>query len=184
MVKKINKVPTEKAYLGGGCFWCLEASFKLLPGVTAVVSGYSGGKAENPNYEQVSTGATGHVETVEIEYDPTVTNYSALLDLFFKLHDPSQKDRQGNDVGTQYRSAIFYVGDEQKMLAQDYIKALEISGEYKHIYSELSPLTRFWPAEEYHQNYFAKHPEQAYCQAVVRAKVEKTMEYLNNDKAD
>lgn len=175
----------EKAYFAGGCFWCLEASFKVVPGVINVINGYTGGTTEQPIYEQVASGTTGHAETVEIEYDPKILSYQKLLNIFFKIHDPSQKDRQGNDIGTQYRSAIFYLNDKQKREAEGIVTLLSTSGEYSNIYTVVQPLTKFWPAEEYRQDYFAKHPDQAYCQVVVQPKVEKTIKYLhdNNEEA-
>ena len=169
---------TEKAYFAGGCFWCLEASFRLVPGVVEVISGYAGGSTKSPSYDQVSSGMTGHTETVEVEYDPAKVSYDKLLELFFKLHDPSQKDRQGNDIGTQYRSAIFYTSEEQQKLAEAKLTELKESGIYREVFTELLPLEYFWPAEDYHQYYFEKHPDQAYCQMVVRPKIEKTVEYL------
>jgi peptide-methionine (S)-S-oxide reductase len=169
---------SEKAYLAGGCFWCLEAAYKLVPGVMGVVSGYAGGNETNPSYGRVSSGATGHVETVELEFDPKLVSYQNLLDLFFKIHDPSQKNGQGADIGPQYRSVIFYADDDQKNIAQEMIDKLKGSGQYETVYTELKPLERFWPAEEYHQNYFEKHPDQAYCQLVIRPKVEKVNNYL------
>ena len=169
---------SEKAYLAGGCFWCLEAAYKLVPGVLEVVSGYAGGDKINPSYEQVSSGTTGHAETVELEFDPELISYQSLLDIFFKIHDPSQKNGEGADIGPQYRSIIFYLDDEQKDIAQSTIDKLRDSGQFKHIFTELKPLERFWRAEEHHQNYFEKHPEQAYCQVVIRPKMEKVNDYL------
>ena len=151
----------------------MEAAFELVPGVVNITSGYTGGLTENPKYEQVLTGKTGHAETVEIEYDPVAVSFSKLLDLFFKVHDPGQKNRQGNDIGNQYRSAIFYTNDEQKKAAEKAIEKLKNLGSYLDIYTEISLFTKFWPAEAYHQNYFKKHPEQAYCQAIIRPKVDK-----------
>lgn len=149
----------------------------MVPGVSSVVSGYAGGLRPKPTYAQVSAGVTGHAETVEISFDPQKVSYEELLELFFKIHNPSQKDRQGADIGTQYRSAIFYVNQNQKNKAKSYIE--KIRTEFPEIFTEVTKLDKFWPAEEYHQHYFEKHPEQGYCQAVVRPKVEKTKEYIN-----
>lgn len=162
------------ATLGGGCFWCLEAAFEPLAGVQQVVSGYAGGARPNPTYEQVSTGTTGHAEVVQIHYDPSVISYEKLLAVFFTIHDPTTKDRQGNDVGSQYRSVIFYHNDQQKQAAEAAMAALNASGKYpRPLVTELQPLTAFYLAEDYHQDYFAKHPDQAYCRLVVAPKVNK-----------
>ena len=169
---------TEKAYLAGGCFWCLEASYNILPGVIGVVSGYAGGALENPTYDQVTSGLTGHAETVEITYNPQKVSYQDLLKLFFILHDPSQKDGQGADIGSQYRSAIFFTNKNQGKISKEKIEELKKIGKYPEIYTEILPINHFWPAEEYHQNYFEKHPEQAYCQAVIRPKIDKVNKYL------
>jgi len=171
---------TEKAYLAGGCFWCLEASFKLLPGVISVISGFSGGTTKNPTYEEVISGLTGHAETVEILFDPQKISYQKLLDLFFTIHDPSQKDRQGSDIGSQYLSAIFFANESQEKVAVDSVDRLKSSSKYPEIYTEVLPLEHFWPAEHYHQNYFEKHPEQAYCQTVIRPKLDKVHKYLKD----
>lgn len=169
---------TEKAYFAGGCFWCLEASFKLVPGVISANPGYTGGTTEYPTYEQVCSGKTGHAEATEIEYDPKKVSYGELLNIFFKIHDPSQENRQGNDVGSQYRSAIFYTSEEQRGIAEEYLQNLRDAGEYDTVCTELRPLEQFWPAEAYHQDYFEKHPSEAYCQAIIRPKVEKTRKAL------
>ncbi len=162
----------ESAVFGGGCFWCLEAVFEDVRGVEDVVSGYAGGSVENPTYEQVCRGRTGHAEVVRITYDPEVVTYEDLLEIFWKIHDPTTLNRQGADVGTQYRSVIFYVNESQRELAR---KSMEKA--QKHfldpIVTEISPLKKFWPAEEYHQDYFRRNPYQGYCQAVVAPKVEK-----------
>ncbi len=162
----------ESAVFGGGCFWCLEAVFEDVRGVEDVVSGYAGGSVENPTYEQVCRGRTGHAEVVRITYDPEVVTYEDLLEIFWKIHDPTTLNRQGADVGTQYRSVIFYENESQKELAR---KSMEKA--QKHfldpIVTEISPLKKFWPAEEYHQDYFRRNPYQGYCQAVVAPKVEK-----------
>jgi peptide-methionine (S)-S-oxide reductase len=167
----------EVATLGGGCFWCLEAVYEEMEGVGKVVSGYAGGKAKNPTYREVCDGTTGHAEVVRIEFDPRVTSYEALLDVFFTIHDPTTVDRQGADVGSQYRSVILYHDNRQKETAEKKIAALESSGKYKRpVVTEVVPLDTFYEAEEYHQDYFAKNPEAGYCQAVVAPKVLKFRE--------
>lgn len=164
----------EKATFGSGCFWCTEAVFERLKGVYKVVSGYSGGTVENPTYEQVCTGKTGHAEVTQITYDPKVITYDELLEVFWKTHDPTTLNRQGNDVGTQYRSVIFYHNDEQKRLAEKYKEELNKSGIWdKPIVTEIVPFTNFYPAENYHQNYYDNNPSQPYCSFVITPKVEK-----------
>jgi peptide-methionine (S)-S-oxide reductase len=158
--------------LAGGCFWCLDAVYRTLKGVTDVVSGYTGGKRPNPTYEAVCTGLTGHAEAVAVTFDPEVIPDQVILDVFFTLHDPRQLNRQGNDVGTQYRSAMFYRDEEQKSLfeaARDRAEDLWDGG----IVTEISPLGEFFEAEEYHQDFFAKNPNQGYCLAVALPKVNK-----------
>lgn len=164
----------EKATFGGGCFWCTEAVFEEVKGVQSVLSGYSGGALKNPTYEAVCTDTTGHAECVQIIYDPKICNYETLLDIHMKTHDPTTLNRQGNDVGIQYRSVIFYDGDQQKAATEAYIEKLNGSQYYgDKIVTEVVPLMTFWPAEIYHQDYFAKNPNQPYCVAVVGKKVEK-----------
>jgi peptide-methionine (S)-S-oxide reductase len=164
----------EKATFAGGCFWCTEAIFKRLKGVESVTPGYSGGSVDNPTYEQVSTGETGHAEAVHIEFDPKVISYEQLLDVFFHLHDPTTKNRQGNDVGSQYRSAIFYHGDEQRKVAEETINNLESSDTPKDpIVTEVVPFEKFYSAEDYHVNYFEIHKNAAYCRLVIDPKVTK-----------
>ena len=149
----------EKATFAGGCFWCMEPAFDKLEGVKSVVSGYTGGRKPNPTYEEVSTGITGHAESVEITFDPAVISYSKLLDVFWRNIDPTVKDRQFCDVGTQYRSAIFYHGEEQKRLAEASKRAIEQSRRFPGpIYTGIAPATTFYPAEEYHQKYYQKNP--------------------------
>ena len=163
---------TEKATLGGGCFWCLEAIFENLRGVTKVVSGYAGGKIPNPSYKEVCSGLTGHAEVVQIEYDPAEISFQTLLEVFFVMHDPTTLNRQGGDVGTQYRSVIFYHSDEQKEAALQAIRdAKEIWTDA--IVTEVSPLPTFYPAEDYHQEYYRNHGSQPYCAAVISPKVAK-----------
>ena len=165
---------SELATLAGGCFWCLEAAFELLQGVSKVESGYTGGTAPDPNYKQVCTGATGHAEVVQITFDPATISFGDLLDVFFTLHDPTTLNRQGPDVGTQYRSAIYYHSHEQKDQAEKKIAEWNAAGHWgKPIVTEVVPLTKFHPAEDYHQGYFRSNPEQGYCQAVVAPKVAK-----------
>jgi peptide-methionine (S)-S-oxide reductase len=163
------------ATLAGGCFWCTEAVFERMKGVGNVVSGYIGGQIPNPTYEAVCTGLTGHAEAVEIEYDPTVTTFEELLEVFFETHDPTSLNRQGADVGTQYRSAIFYHDNEQKEIAEAYIKQLNESPPYRRrpIVTTLESASTFYVAEDKHQDYFANNPAAGYCQAVVRPKVMK-----------
>jgi peptide-methionine (S)-S-oxide reductase len=172
---------TELATLGGGCFWCLEATFELLPGVKAVTSGYAGGQKESPTYEQVCTGATGHAEVVQIEYDPQVISFGKLLETFWEVHDPTTLNRQGNDLGTQYRSVIFYQDEAQKQAAEE-SKAQEQKKLSRPIVTEIVPLTKFYRAEAYHQDYFRNHPEQGYCQVVIRPKVNKIEKKLKEQK--
>ena len=162
------------ATFGSGCFWCNEAIFKRLAGVERVVSGYSGGSVENPTYEQVCTGTTGHAESIQITYDPTKVSYDELLEVFWKTHDPTTKNRQGNDVGPQYRSVIFYHDEDQKRLAESYKVKLEAEGIWdRPIVTEIVPFTKFWPAEFYHQNYYDDNPTKSYCRVVITPKIEK-----------
>ena len=164
----------EKATFGSGCFWCTEAVFQNLEGVESVVSGYSGGHIKNPAYREVCEGRTGHAEVVQITYDPDKVSYDTLLEVFWKTHDPTTLNRQGNDVGTQYRSVIYYHDDAQRQLAQEYKEKLDASGAFPNpIVTEISPLDVFYPAEEYHQNYYNNNPGQGYCSFVIRPKVDK-----------
>jgi peptide-methionine (S)-S-oxide reductase len=166
---------TETATFGGGCFWCVEAAFKELDGVHAAVSGYAGGHTEDPSYREVCSGNTGHAEVVQIEYDPEVIGYDELLEVFFAVHDPTQLNRQGPDVGTQYRSIILYDGEAQREQAQAYIEALD--EEYDDdVVTELDRLETFYRAEEKHQDYFEKNPNDAYCQMHAQPKIEKVRE--------
>jgi peptide-methionine (S)-S-oxide reductase len=165
---------TEVLTLGGGCFWCLEAVFDELKGVTKVESGYAGGQVPNPSYERVSMGTTGHAEVVEITFDPRVVSRDTILAVFFTIHDPTTLNRQGNDVGTQYRSIAFYRNAEQKAAIESAIKATTASGDWHgSIVTEVQPFTVFYKAENYHQEYFKLHGEQPYCQLVVAPKVAK-----------
>jgi peptide-methionine (S)-S-oxide reductase len=164
----------DAAILGGGCFWCLEAALRQLRGVESVVSGYCGGQLAEPSYRQVCSGDTGHAEVVRIVFDSTVIDYRTLLQAFFAIHDPTTLNRQGNDVGTQYRSVIFAVSPEQAEIARALIAALNDDGIWPDpIVTEVLPAPRFWPAEDAHQDYLANHPQQAYCIAVVAPKAAK-----------
>jgi peptide-methionine (S)-S-oxide reductase len=168
----------EVATLAGGCFWCLEAVYDQLRGVLEAESGYAGGNVVNPTYEQVCTGRTGHAEVVQITFDPQQVSYGDLLKVFFTIHDPTTLNRQGNDVGTQYRSAIYYHSDEQKQIAQQVIKELGEANLWPNpIVTEVTPLDKYYPAEDYHQEYFANNPNQPYCRAVVAPKVGKFRKY-------
>jgi peptide-methionine (S)-S-oxide reductase len=170
----IEQAGTATATLAGGCFWCLEAVFDNLKGVTAVESGYMGGSRPNPTYAQVCDGGTGHAEVVQVHFDPKVLDFRDLLDVFFVIHDPTQLNRQGNDVGTQYRSAIFYHSPEQKAVAGEVIAALDAEKLWDgRIVTEVVPATTFYVAEDYHQEYFANNPQQPYCMFVVAPKVAK-----------
>lgn len=165
---------SEIAVFGSGCFWCSEAVFKEIRGVLSVEPGYSAGQIPNPTYEQVCSGKTGHAEVVRVEFDPTVISYQALLEVFFSIHDPTSLNRQGNDVGTQYRSIILTTTQEQYKIAQSTFLSLLESGAYpKPLVTQTEPLTTFFPAEEYHRDYFAKNPLQGYCMMVVKPKVDK-----------
>ncbi|MCG6955042.1 MAG: peptide-methionine (S)-S-oxide reductase MsrA [Gemmatimonadetes bacterium] len=164
----------DVATLGGGCFWCLEAVFERVEGVLTVSSGYAGGKRPNPTYEQVCSGATGHAEVVQVRFDPSVIGYRDILEIFFAIHDPTTLDRQGADVGTQYRSTVFYETEEQRDAAHGMIGQLDEEGIWDApIVTEVEPLEAFWPAEDYHRDYFRRNLTQPYCQVVVAPKVAK-----------
>lgn len=165
---------TESATLGGGCFWCTEAAFLELRGVTRVMSGYAGGHVPNPTYEQVCGKRTGHAEVVQIEFDPAVLSYADLLRVFFTVHDPTTRDRQGNDVGPQYRSIVLTHSDEQARIAREVIAEIEATGVWgAPIVTQVEPLTEFYPAEAEHHNYFARNPWSGYCRVVIAPKVAK-----------
>ena len=165
---------TEKIVFGGGCFWCTEAVFKMLRGVISVTPGYAGGHTPNPTYYAVCGGTTGHAEVTQIEFDPSVITARDLMTVFFATHDPSQLNRQGHDVGTQYRSAVFYTTPEQKIEAEKMIAEIDTSTlEGAKVVTEVTPLDVFYPAEAEHQDYFGKNPNQAYCTLVINPKVEK-----------
>lgn len=172
---QVNSKEFKKATFGGGCFWCTEAVFKQIDGVISTEVGYAGGHTENPTYEQVCTGKTGHAEVCQIVFDPEKITYDELLEIFFKTHDPTTLNRQGADIGTQYRSVIFYHDEEQKNMALNFISKLERSGKYANqIVTQVESLKNYYRAEEYHQNYFEKNPYAAYCVYVVAPKVDKT----------
>jgi peptide-methionine (S)-S-oxide reductase len=171
-----------RATFGNGCFWCTEAVFQQLKGVQSVVSGYSGGTVKNPTYKQVCTGTTGHAEAVQITFDPKVISYADLLEVFWQTHDPTTLNRQGADMGTQYRSVIFYHNEEQKRLAEQYKTKVDKSGIFTNpIVTEIAPFKEFYRAEAYHQNYFLENGQQPYCRVVINPKVEK-MKKLFKDK--
>ena len=163
---------TEVATLGGGCFWCLEAVYERIDGVKSVVSGYAGGTSPNPTYTQVTTGTTGHAEVVQVEYDPAAISYEEVLELFWKAHDPTTLNRQGADVGTQYRSIILYQDEAQRRVAE---RSVAEAGKHfgEPIVTEIKPLATFYPAEEYHQDYYEKNPYAGYCTFVIRPKLQK-----------
>ena len=166
--------PRELTTMAGGCFWCLEAIFSELRGVEKVVSGYSGGRVPNPSYREVCTGTTGHAETVQITFDPQIISYRKLLEVFFTIHDPTTLNRQGADMGTQYRSAIFHHTSEQARIAQEVIEELEAAKIWNApIVTELTPFKAFYPAEDDHQEYFRRNPDQQYCRVVIEPKVAK-----------
>ena len=177
-----NNMTTQIATLANGCFWCSEAIFKRLKGVKSVLPGYSGGIVENPSYEQVCTGKTGHAESIQIEFDPTVIPYEKILDVFWHTHDPTTLNRQGNDVGTQYRSAIFYHDQKQKEIAEKSKRGLEKAGVYKNpIVTEITPFKNFYVAEDYHKNYYENHQDAPYCSVVINPKVRKLIQKYGND---
>lgn len=176
--EKTNKMQIEnieKATFGGGCFWCVEAVFDQLKGVHSVISGYAGGHVENPTYKQVCEGKTGHAEVIQVEFDPEVISFDELLEVFWTVHDPTQLNRQGNDVGTQYRSIILYENQEQKLVAEHSILAFEASEMYEgNFTTELVPLEKFYTAEDHHQNYYENNSEtNPYCSIVVKPKIDK-----------
>jgi peptide-methionine (S)-S-oxide reductase len=169
---------TQLATLAGGCFWCIEAVFEQLEGVKSVTSGYAGGHTQNPTYEEVCTGATGHAEVAQIEFDPDKVSYERLLEVFWEAHDPTTLNRQGADAGTQYRSAIFYHSEAQKLAAEKSLKAAQAHFTSR-IVTEIVPLTKFYKAENYHQDYFRNNPRAPYCAVVIRPKIEKLQKKLS-----
>jgi len=173
-MNQVNDSKLETATFGSGCFWCTEAIFERVKGVTSVVSGYAGGKVDNPSYEEVCTGKTGHAEVIQIKFDSAVVSYDELLEIFWKTHDPTTLNRQGADVGTQYRSVIFYHNDEQKEKAESYKTELNKAKIWEDpIVTEISPLKNFYSAEKYHQDYYEQNPNQGYCSFVITPKIEK-----------
>lgn len=165
---------TQQITLGGGCFWCIEGAFKQVRGVLKAQSGYAGGTTADPTYEEVCRGTTGHAEVVQVTFEPTALSVREILEIFFALHDPTQLNRQGNDVGTQYRSAIFYQTEAQREEAEKIIAEMRDEGTWQdEIVTEIVPLDKFWPAEDYHENYVERNPQNAYCQAVVSPKLAK-----------
>ena len=171
---------SETTTLGGGCFWCLEAIYDEMEGVLSVESGYMGGTVPNPTYRAVCTGTTGHVEVVQVTFDPAITTFREILEVFFAIHDPTSMDRQGNDAGSQYRSVIFYHSDVQKHTAEEMIRECNAEGVWSGpIVTELRPATAFYVAEDYHQEYFANNPRQPYCSYVVAPKVQKFREHFS-----
>jgi peptide-methionine (S)-S-oxide reductase len=174
----------QTAVFGGGCFWCLEAVFDRVTGVKSVESGYMGGRRENPTYEQVCSGATGHVEIVRVTFDPALVSYRDLLDIFFTVHDPTTLNRQGNDAGTQYRSVIFYTSDEQRTQAEQAIRELTAARAFPDpIVTAVEPATDFYVAENYHQQYYAQHSSAPYCQYVIAPKLKKFEEKFARKKS-
>jgi peptide-methionine (S)-S-oxide reductase len=172
-MEQVQPTRIEHAVLGGGCFWCLEAVFAELRGVHGVESGYAGGHVERPTYQQVCAATTGHAEVIRVDYDPDVITYRDLLDVFFTIHDPTTRDRQGADVGPQYRSIILYDSPAQQEAAAQVIAELEADGVWKHIVTQVVPLEMFWPAEAYHRDYYRRNPDQAYCRVAIAPKVAK-----------
>ena len=164
----------EKVTLAGGCFWCLEAMFKELKGVKSVLSGYAGGKIDDPTYQQISTGTTGYAEVIQIDFNPEIISFKEIIEIFFFIHDPTTLNRQGNDIGTQYRSAVFYHDSEQKQITEDLIKNLEKNTVYTDpIVTEINQYEKFYLAETYHQEYYKNNPDQQYCKIVISPKVSK-----------
>jgi peptide-methionine (S)-S-oxide reductase len=177
----IANVQTDTATFGAGCFWCVEAVFQRMEGVLKVTSGYSGGHIENPSYEEVCSKSSGHVEVARIIYDPSKVTFDELLEVFWQTHDPTTPDQQGNDVGPQYRSVVFYHNDAQKQKAEHYKKELNASGAWsKPIVTAIEPLKNFYAAENYHQNYYNENPDEMYCRYVIRPKVEKFEKVFKN----
>ncbi len=164
----------ETATLGGGCFWCVEAVYERIDGVSSVISGYAGGTAKNPTYKEVLTGGTGHAEVVQVEYDPSVLSYEEILSLFWKAHDPTTINQQGADIGPQYRSIILYQSDEQRQIAEKMKNELDASNKYiSPVVTEIQAFDVFYPAEDYHQDYYEKNPEAGYCRFVIQPKLQK-----------
>jgi peptide-methionine (S)-S-oxide reductase len=176
----------RKALLAGGCFWCTEAICKRVRGVVSVTPGYAGGHVENPSYEQVSTGATGHTEAVEVAYDPSIIPYTKLLEIFWHTHDPTTVNRQGNDVGPQYRSVVFFRNEEERLIAEALKQKLNASGEFAApIVTDILPFTNFFPAENHHRDYYDRYPSQGYCSFIITPKIANLLEtYQDEVKAE
>ena len=180
-IKTMQDKKLQKATFGSGCFWCTEAVFELVKGVTSVTSGYTGGNIKNPTYEEVCSEKSGHAEAIQLTFDKEVINYDELLEIFWKTHDPTTLNQQDNDVGTQYRSVIFYHNEEQKQLAEQYKVALDESGAWVNpIVTEILPATEFYKAEDYHQDYYSSNPHQGYCTFIIAPKVEKFKEVFKD----
>ena len=176
---KKNKIIIEQATFGAGCFWCVEAIFESLDGVVDVQAGYTGGKIENPSYEDVCSGVTGHVEVIQLDYNPRIISYKKILDIFWEVHDPTTLNRQGPDIGTQYRSVVFYHSDSQRDIALQSMQAVEKAGIYENpIVTEINPITIFYPTEEYHQDYYRQNKNAPYCRVVIQPKLKN---FLNSD---
>jgi peptide-methionine (S)-S-oxide reductase len=177
--------PTETATLASGCFWCTEAIFKRLKGIISVLPGYSGGAVKNPSYDQVCMGITGHAEAIQIKFDPSIISFEKILDIFWYTHDPTTLNRQGNDIGTQYRSAIFFHNEKQKDLAERSKRDLENKGVFKNpIVTEITPFKNFYIAEDYHKNYYDTHQEAAYCNFIIEPKIQKLLKQYKNEIND
>jgi peptide-methionine (S)-S-oxide reductase len=182
LIHSKNDKDIEVATLANGCFWCTEAIFSRVKGIKSVIPGYSGGKTNNPSYEQVCTGITGHAEAIQIEYDPKIISFEKILDIFWHTHDPTTLNRQGNDVGTQYRSAIFYHDENQKNIAERTKKELEKEGVFKNpIVTEIIPLSNFFPAENYHKEYYENNRNASYCSFVIDPKVQKLLQKYGDE---
>jgi len=181
MTSLAGSARADSVVLGGGCFWCLDAAYKLLPGVTHVTCGYAGGTLSNPTYEQVCTEETGHAEVVKIDYDPSKVTLDRVLGYFWHVHDPTQVGGQGNDMGPSYRSIILYADPDQRAAAEK-SRAQAQKGLQDPITTEIVPLKKFWPAEDYHQDYFEKNPDKGYCRVVIRPKVDKLKRLLDSGK--
>lgn len=175
-MNQVNEQPTDSCVIAGGCFWCLDAVYRQMQGIINVESGYSNGAVKNPTYKEVCSGRTGHAEVTKIYFNPTITSYQQILEVFWRIHNPTTLNRQGNDIGTQYRSGIYFMNAEQERIAKASKKAVEESGLWAadgKVVTEILPLDNYWPAEDYHQDYFANNPENQYCVYVVSEKVEK-----------
>lgn len=172
----------ETATFGGGCFWCTEAIFKRIKGIVSVMSGYAGGHMDNPTYKDVTTGKTGHAESIQITFDPGIVPYDKLLEIFFATHDPTTEDRQGTDIGTQYRSVIFYHNDKQKYAVESMIQKIEKEGLYKNpVLTQLLPFKNFYKAEDYHQNFYDSNKNYPYCQIVINPKIKKLLKEFKSE---